>query len=131
MAVVLTSLGDVALQVRHELGSGGKADAFRIVCDWYSRARRSTPEELERAISEAPVETNDPAWDAMLAGLTEQVCLSRALRCPRWAFAPGRFLATWWFLTPYVSLHPSAFVEAPSALANRGVFIHAADLESV
>ena len=63
--------------------------------------------------------------------MAEQLCLDRQLRCPRWPLEPQRYLATWWFMTPYLSLHPSAFVEAPSALANRGVFIHRADFEGV
>jgi hypothetical protein len=103
----------------------------RLVADWYGRALRSGPAAVERAIAPRPDSTEDARWDALLAGLTAQLCLEQGRQCPRWALASDRYLATWWFMSPHASLHPSAFVEAPVALANHGVFIHRADLESL
>jgi hypothetical protein len=130
MAATLPTLMDVAAEVRERLAEDARAEAFRIVADWYSRARRSTADEVEHAIARCP-STTDRRWDALLAGLTEQLCLEQGRACPRWALAEDRYLTAWWFMTPHTSLHPSAFVEAPAALANHGVFIHRADFESL
>lgn len=131
MPASLPTLLDVATEVRERLADEARAEAFRIVADWYGRARRSASDEVERAIGCRPDSTKDSRWDAMLAGLTEQLCLDQGRPCPRWALAKDRYLATWWFMSPHASLHPSAFVEAPVALANHGVFIHRADFESL
>jgi hypothetical protein len=63
--------------------------------------------------------------DALLAGVVEHLCFHHDVPVPAWAIRPARFLERWWFVTPYRSLHASAFAETPAALANRGVFIHA------
>ena len=131
MATQLSALTDVALEVRDCLGAGEGAAAFRIVADWYARARVGPLAEVERSVQAVPQTTGEAPWDGILAGLTEQVCLERDLACPEWTFAPDRYLPTWWFLTPHRSLHPSAFVEAPIALANRGIFIHRGDFDGV
>jgi hypothetical protein len=60
----------------------------------------------------------------MLAGVVEHLCFHHDVAVPAWALRPERFLDRWWFVTPYKSLHPSAFAETPAALGNRGVFIH-------
>ena len=70
-------------------------------------------------------------WDALLAGVVEQCCFDHGVAVPAWTLHPARFLDQWWFVTPYPSLHASAFVATPAALANRGVFIHGSSLESV
>lgn len=65
----------------------------------------------------------------MLAGVVEHLCFHDDVAIPAWVMGPGRFLDHWWFVTPYRSLHPSAFVETPAALGNRGVFIHGSSVE--
>lgn len=131
MSPALLSLAELAPHVRERLAVGAASEAFRLVADWYSRARVGAPPEIERALATTPDSTGDRRWDAMLAGIAEQICLERSVQCPRWPFAAERFLDSWWFMTPHRSLHPSAFVEAPAALANHGVFIHRADFESL
>lgn len=131
MPAPLITLPEVAIEVRERLAEDARAEAFRIVADWYSRARRSGTAAVEHAIECRPDSTNDGRWDAMLAGLTEQLCLDQGRPCPRWALARDRYLTTWWFMSAHASLHPSAFVEAPVALANHGVFIHRADFDSL
>jgi len=119
MASLLPTLVELAADVRERLDADARAEAFRLVADWYGRARRSGVGEMDHAIAVAPDSTDDVRWDAMLAGSTDQLCLQRDLCCPRWPFAPDRYLTTWWFMSPCVSPHPSAFVQAPSALARR------------
>ena len=93
--------------------------------------RRARSVDRAGLVADEPPPTGDPRWDALLAGVVEQLCFDHMLPVPRWAMDPVRFLEQWWFVTPYRSLHPSAFAEAPPALANRGVFIHRRSLESV
>jgi hypothetical protein len=50
---------------------------------------------------------------------------------PSWTASPERFLTSWWFFSDLPAWQVSAFVSAPAALANRGVFIHADALRSV
>jgi hypothetical protein len=114
------------------------AERLRIAADWYTRARRQELSVVRNSIDERPSSSGDPRWDAMLAGFAEQLCLQHGLQHglahtepPPWAMRPEYFLRTWWFLSPYASLHPSAYLETPAALANRGVFVHAADLASI
>lgn len=66
-----------------------------------------------------------------MAGVVEDLCFHHDLPVPSWTLSPSRFLGQWWFVTPYRSLHASAFVATPAALANRGVFIHESSLRSV
>ncbi len=92
--------------------------------------RASAPDRPGLVIDEPPA-TGDRRWDAMLAGVVEHLCFHHGLPTPHWTMEPARFLDEWWFVTPYPSLHASAFVATPSALANRGVFIHESSLQSV
>ena len=131
MLASFPSIDVLAGDLLQSLQRGVPAEAFRVATHWYAWAHRCTKEELSLSLREPPRATQDPRWDALLAGLAEQLCLERQLDCPPWAFEPPRYLKSWWFPTPYRSLHPSAFVESPGGLKNRGVFIHRADLESV
>jgi len=122
------SLAEVARAIGLSLSS---PEALRLAADWYTRARRLAGDALVGLIEKRPPSTGDLRWDALLAGLVEQLALMRRVPCPGWAFTLELFLGEWWFLSPYPSVHPSALVEAPASLANRGVFVHAADLESL
>lgn len=67
----------------------------------------------------------------MLAAVAEHLCFHHDREVPAWSIHPSRFLDEWWFVTPYRSLHASAFVSTPAAFASRGVFLHASSLASV
>jgi len=90
MSSPLPTVNDVAIEVCSRLSVGELAEAFRVVADWFGRAGASDESDMARAIADAPATTGDPRWDAMLAGLAEQLCLDRHLRCPRWPFEPVR-----------------------------------------
>lgn len=75
-----------------------------------------------------PEPTGDRRWDALLAGVAEDIALRRHLPVPAWTVAPIRFLDQWWFVGEFSALHPLALVETPAAIANRGVFIRRASL---
>jgi hypothetical protein len=82
-------------------------------------------------VADEPARVGDERWDAMLAATAEHVCYHHGLAVPQWSADPDRFLDSWWFVSPYRSLHASALVSSPAAFANRGVFLHADSLASV
>jgi hypothetical protein len=127
----LQTISETAVQIRRCLAVGDDHEALRWVAQFVAEFQRARSVDRAGLVADEPPPTGDPRWDAMLAGVVEQLCFDHELAVPGWAMRPGRFLAQWWFVTPYPSLHPSAFAETPVALANRGVFIHRQSLESV
>ena len=87
-------------------------------------------EEVRTVIGAEPDLVGDERGDALIAGMVEWLAHRAKVPAPR-TRRPERFLDRWWFVTPYRSLHPSALVDSPAELANRGVFLHRSSLESV
>ena len=128
---MLQTIDETANQIRRCLAIGDHPEALRWVAQFVAEFQRASLADRARLVADEPAGTGDRRWDAMLAGVVEHLCFHHELAPPSWTLQPDRFLDQWWFVTPYVSLHPSAFVETPAALANRGVFIHGSSLESV
>jgi hypothetical protein len=128
---MLQTIGETATQVRRCIAVPDEHEALRWVAEFVAEFKRVAPEDRVALVADEPPPTGDRRWDAMLAGVVEQLCFDHRLAIPGWVMQPGRFLDRWWFVTPYRSLHPSVFTETPPALANRSVFIHRGSLESV
>jgi hypothetical protein len=128
---VLQTIGETARQVRRCLAAGDDREALRWVAQFVAEFDRSSSRDRPGLVADEPPSTGDRRWDALLAGVVEQCCFDHRVALPAWTLHPDRFLDQWWFVTPYRSLHASAFVATPAALANRGVFIHGSSLESV
>ena len=84
--------------------------------------------EVALAIAERPGSSGDVRWDALVAGVVEDLALRHGCRVPSWVRDPSLTLDTWWFVTDFKKLHPQAFVETPAALATHGVFMRRASL---
>ena len=104
-------------------------DMLRAVRQLVMDADRS-PDVSALIADEAPP-TGDQRWDALIAGVVEFVAARRGVTTPSWVTSPERFLTEWWFVTEFPRLRPTAFVETPAAIANRGVFLRRATLENV
>ena len=128
---VLQTIGETARQVRRCLVEGDDHEALRWVAQFVAEFERASSDDRPGLVADEPPTTGDRRWDALLAGVVEQSCFDHGVATPAWTLDPARFLDQWWFVTPYRSLHASAFVATPAALANRGVFIHGSSLESV
>jgi hypothetical protein len=128
---MLQTISETAAQIGRCLTMHDEREALRWVAQFISEFKRVSPADRSGLVADEPPPTGDRRWDAMLAGVVEQLCYDHQLTVPGWVMQPERFLDQWWFVTPYRSLHPSAFAETPAALANRGVFIHGPSLESV
>ena len=125
------TIGETATQIRSCLALCDEHEALRWIVQFVAEVKRAPLEDRPGLVVDEPPATGERRWDAMLAGVVEQLCFDHGVAVPGWVMQPGRFLDQWWFVTPYRSLHPSAFAETPAALANRGVFIHGRSLESV
>lgn len=128
-----TTITAVAAEIRRCLSVDppDRHEALRWVAQLVVDFERVDGPERGVLVAEEPPTSGDRRWDALLAATAEHLCFHHGLPVPAWTLAPGRFLDEWWFVTPYRSLHASAFVETPAAFANRGVFIHVSSLASV
>ena len=106
-------------------------EALRWAVELINEFRRADPADRTALVDPEPETTGSREWDAFLAACVEWVCAAADVAIPAWTRRPERFLDRWWFVTPYRSLHASAFVHTPAAFANRGVFIHRSSLESI
>lgn len=113
------------------LTEGADKEAFRLVADLAARLDRLTPGEFITDTRPDPGSAGDRRWDALIAGVIERAAHRVGVRVPSWTAVPARFLQTWWFVSPYETLHASALVESPPELANRGVFLHESSLSRV
>ena len=127
------TLSGVAMEIRRCLAVSppDRHEALRWVAQFVSLFERASPSARPAMVVDEPEPTADARWDALLAGTAEHLCFHHGVAVPDWSVAPTRFLANWWFVSPYRSVHASALVSTPAALANRGVFIHADSLASV
>lgn len=75
--------------------------------------------------------TGDRRWDALVAGVVEDVAFRHRVATPVWTRDAERYLDEWWFVTDFPALRPWALKESPAAVANHGVFIRRASLVNV
>ncbi|MEM9033340.1 MAG: hypothetical protein AAGD18_02010 [Actinomycetota bacterium] len=74
-------------------------------------------------VDDVPAGTGDERWDALIAGVVEDIAFRLGLPVPPWVREPERSLDTWWFVTRFPSLHATAFVQTPPTISAHGVFI--------
>lgn len=106
-------------------------EALRWVTQFIVDFERAPAEAQFALVADEPAPTGDRRWDALLGATAEHLCYHHGVAVPAWSMAPSRFLETWWFISPYRSVHASAMVGTPAAFANRGVFVHASSLTSL
>lgn len=123
------SLAAVAGRVRLVVGNGDPDEALRHVLQFLDDLRTADQPTRQQAISAEPASIGDRRWDALLAGVAEQVSQWYGTPVPGWARAPGRFLDRFWFVIediigrPAPGLAAMALADAPPAFSARGVFL--------
>jgi len=126
----LLTVPAAAAQLRRGLREGWlTADLLRVVREMRSNASHLDTESDRRAFFSAPSTTGDRRWDAMLAGVVEDLALEDGVEAPAWC--RGRPLEEFWFVGSAPSLHAWAFARTPMSLQVRGVMVDPADLEAV
>lgn len=107
-------------------------DRLRLVRQFIMDTDRLDPISLAASLADPAPFCGERRWDALIAGVVEDSAYRHGLRVPGWAMESARSTSEqWWFVTSFASLHPTAFVETPASLANRGVFIRRASLVNV
>lgn len=126
----MTTAHLLALALADDLASGSsKGTMLRRVRQFVMGIDRSAdPAEL---IAESAPPTGDRRWDALVAGVVEDVAVRRGVATPAWTRDASRYLDEWWFVTDFPALRPWALKESPAAIANHGVFIRRAALANV
>jgi hypothetical protein len=104
-----------------------KGEMLRYVRQFVMDCDAGDPTSL---VENEPDTTGDERWDALIAGVVEDVAFRHRIPAPRWALnAPP--LDTWWFVTDFERSHPTVFVETPATISRHGVFIRRASLVNV
>ena len=93
--------------------------------------REVDAKELTLRVAVEPESTGDQRFDAMLAALSEDLCVSNGVSPPSWVFADQRFLDSAWRESNLKSARTRALVNAPASYRRRGVMIDRHDLTSV
>ena len=93
--------------------------------------REVDAKELTLRVAVEPESTGDQRFDAMLAALSEDLCVSNGVSPPSWVFADQRFLDSAWWVSNLKSARTRALVNAPASYRRRGVMIDRHDLTSV
>ena len=93
--------------------------------------REVDAKELTLRVAVEPESTGDQRFDAMLAALSEDLCVSNGVSPPSWVFADQRFLDSAWWVSNLKSARTRALVNAPASYRRRGVMIDRLDLTSV
>ena len=105
---------------------------LRLVRQFIMDTERLDASGVTGNVREPATITGNRGWDALIAGVVEDLAYRHGVAVPRWALEPERSTDDcWWFVTSIPALHPTAFVETPASLANRGVFIRRASLVNV
>lgn len=105
------------------------AELLRIVREMRTHAALVTTAAERDAFFAAPATTGDQRWDAMLAGVVEDLALASGMQPPEWS--RGHALPTFWFVGSSPSLRAYAFAHSPMSLQVRGVLVDPADLKAV
>ncbi|MDX6198273.1 MAG: hypothetical protein QOJ79_1424 [Actinomycetota bacterium] len=126
----LLTVPATAAALRKGLRAGWSTrDLLRLVRESRSNAKWVERAEDVAVFLGAPSTTGDRRWDALLAGSTEQLALTRAMDVPRWVRGHG--LPTFWFVSENPRFDAYALAHSPPSLKVRGVMLDPSDLESV
>jgi hypothetical protein len=121
---------DLADELRSSLRAADwtDGDRLRLVRQFVMDLEAWPPADVDALLFDEPMSVGDSRYDALIAGVVEDWAFHHGRAVPPWTADPSRFLDEWWFVTSVPALRPTAMVETPAALANRGVFIRRASL---
>jgi transcriptional regulator with XRE-family HTH domain len=131
------SAAAAAREVAARLGDGAREGgapedgALRSVIDLRDALVRSPAEELYHLVADRPPLCGEPRWDALIAGVVEEVCCDRRQPPPSWTQEPERFVRPLWYLSTLRAFHEWERETVPAALLRHGVLAAAGELASV
>ena len=95
---------------------------------------RGAPEDtapVNVLVSAEPKSTGDMRFDALLAGIAEDLCVLGGEVPPQWVNSDARTLKSAWWVSSLAAGRAQALLHCPAALRRRGVMIDRHDLEGV
>jgi AcrR family transcriptional regulator len=128
----LMTVPATAAAIRADLrsGAGMTSDTLRFVREMVRNASEVIADVADRtAFFVEPSTTGDRRWNALLAGVVDDLARRHGFAPPAWI--DGHSIRPFWFVGSSPGLHAYAYAHSPTPLALRGVFIDPADLESV
>ena len=121
---------DVAAEVGELLRAGKERVAFRTVLGFHDDLLQAAPAlRVALCVTPAPP-TGDRRYDALLAAVAEHDLEQDGLPLPSWVRDPARNAGGWW-VEDLEELRPRIQENTPAAFARHGVWLDAAELESV
>jgi len=116
------SAAESSRRVAKALRNNKEEIAFRICLELIDDLKSVTPYRLAQLTRDTPPITGDPRYDALIAAIVEDVCVSVGAPTPLWVYEDTRAVEKW-YLTDVESLHEDADRETPPVYRRHGVFI--------
>jgi len=116
------SAAESSRQAAEALRDNNEEVAFRICLELIDDLNAVTPYRLEQLSRDSPPLTGDSRYDALIAAIVENACVSNAAPTPPWVYETTRSVEKW-YLTDVESLHGEANRETPPIFRRHGVLI--------
>jgi transcriptional regulator with XRE-family HTH domain len=125
----LYRIADLALDIAQSPAQDDKKK-LRYVFEFMRGAHGETA-LVNVLVSGEPKPTGDLRFDALLAGIAEDLCVLVGEVPPQWVNSDARTLKNAWWVSSLAAGRAQALVHCPAALRRRGVMIDRHDLQGV
>jgi len=125
----LYRIADLALDIAQSPAQDDKKK-LRYVFEFMRGAHEETA-LVNVLVSGEPQTTGDLRFDALLAGIAEDLCVLVGEVPPQWVNSDARTLKNAWWVSSLAAGRAQALVHCPAALRRRGVMIDRHDLQGV
>ena len=122
------TISEVGREVATCLEEGDQRLALRLVLRFFEHYEQAGLDDRTRMVVEAPAETGDQRFDAMLAAVAEYSCAVYEVVPPAWVNEARFFLDEFWFVAGLPGLEADALANSPISFARRGVFVNSGAL---
>jgi transcriptional regulator with XRE-family HTH domain len=122
-------IADLALDIAQSPAHDDKKK-LRYVFEFMRGAQEDTA-PVNVLVSAEPKSTGDMRFDALLAGIAEDLCVLGGEVPPQWVNSDARTLKSAWWVSSLAAGRAQALLHCPAALRRRGVMIDRHDLEGV
>lgn len=116
------SAAESSREVAKALQKDKEKIAFRICLELIDDLNSVTPYRLAQLTKDAPSLSGDSRYDALIAAIVEDACVSVGAPTPPWVYEDTRAVKQW-YLTDIESLHEDADRETPPIYRRHGVYI--------
>jgi transcriptional regulator with XRE-family HTH domain len=122
---------EAAVAIKDALDRGDYASAWREIIQVGDDLARAEPATRVALTVTRPLPVGDPRFDALLAAVADHRLTSGRLPRPGWLDLPDYRLEEPWDVEVIPDLQVQARARTPRAIARHGIFLAAAQLESI